>query len=70
MILKEILSSGIKMGCCFTKPRIRLYTTSYTDYMTFPFEETFDIEMSEINIFLEENTNNIMTGKITFSKNE
>lgn len=57
------------MGCCFTKIKVRLFTTSYTNYKTFQIEETFDIEMSEINIFIEEN-NNIIDGKIRFIKNE
>ena len=53
------------MGCCYPKVKIKLHATSYTDYKTLFVEETFDIEMSEIHIFLEEK-DNIITGKIKF----
>lgn len=53
------------MGCLCSRLDITLHIITQTKYRTFEIENTYDIQMKELCIFIEEDQDNT-TGKLQF----
>lgn len=55
------------MGCWCSKLDITLHIMSETKYKTFPIENTYDIQMTELHIFIDEIGEGKSRGRLSFS---
>jgi len=53
------------MGCMYSRIKLTLHIITETKYKTFPIEQTYDIQMNELHIFIEDE-NILPSGKLSF----